>query len=909
MKNLTRNTIAMILAVLMIMSVICVPAVALSAKEMADYSENHWAAKALDWSVKNQLIKGYDDNTLRPDNYLTRAEMATVINRAFGATILGDIERFTDVSADDWFYDQMAIAVKMGTFEGDENSRLNPNDPIRREEAFVVVARALVLSGADVSALQEFGDANEVSKWAQELLADLTKREFINGSPVENQEKNNIYPTNYITRAEFSQLLYNIFTDIIGKTPVKGASVDGHVLLNYNKGKLVVEDVSINGDLIIGDGIAANEVVIKNVNVSGRIVIRGGMKITFTNVSAKEGVVVSNNNATVEFQNYKEESIFRNIIAKTPVTFLKEIGGGSWVPGDTTTYYTVTFRDWQGSQTTIGQRKVVSGSTLPKEQFLWATRKGFEETYTDQGSQHIINNDKWVLSTDNSVVFDENYVVTQNIEVWPQWNRLTVGAYIEPIDELQNLTGGYYNSDTRAIDTLKDFIFKNKNMVLEVISNNSLDGKVIGKLDIILDANRNIKLIEKQICIVETLGSDEVKDMIEDAFAGTGMTPEQRDEMDSFVNGLLGTTDNNGDGKVDAEDKHVEITDDNIEIVNKYAGKIDQIEYQDIKDAIPEEYKGIMNESEMETAFNDAKAQYKDEIYEALLEYRNANPTAPVPDDFDEWYNDKYGTSLIVMSISTFRPVLLMSTSSASTSTVTSYVTIKVNPITSVIIPKYDAALNKLEDRFGDKYDDNDYFKRLIEIFDYDTLLETNGQTEEYNAENGLSGYKLRDNEYYYELLKEAVVMADEAGKVFKQKLNDEEVEELSEDFARIMTENMTTINNYLDKYIEDAINKIADADERLEKLNQYKDRRLTAQDIENLREVFKKVVTGFDTTVTDVYDRAYNYNNDKLNSAKFNQSNIPQRLAGIGAIDGFYKELSGNEGWVARGTYTSTDE
>jgi hypothetical protein len=151
--------------------------------------------------------------------------------------------------------------------------------------------------------------------------------------------------------------------------------------------------------------------------------------------------------------------------------------------------------------------------------------------------------------------------------------------------------------------------------------------------------------------------------------------------------------------------------------------------------------------------------------------------------------------------------------------------------------------------------------------------------------------------------------MADEAGKVFKQKLDDEEVEELSEDFARIMTENMTTINNYLDKYIEDAINKIADADERLEKLNQYKDRRLTSQDIENLKKVFKKVVTGFDTTVAGAYNRAYNYNNDKLNSAKFDQNNVPQRLAGSGAIDGFYKELSGNEGWVARGTYTSTDE
>jgi len=338
MKNLTKRVVSLFLTLAMLMPLVCVYPFALSASDMADYSEEHWAAEALEWAVEYDLIKGYEDGTIRPDANLTRAEMATVINRAFGATILADVSKFVDIDINDWFYEEAAKAVNMGTFEGNEHKEFLPNDFIRREEAFVVIARALVLAGGKVAELERFGDSEKVSDWAKELLADLAGRKYINGSPVENQEKNNLYPRENITRAEFAQLLHNIFLEIVNVTPVKGTTYEGNILVNYNQGSLVIENVVVKGDLVIADGVALNKVTLKNVTVEGRLVIRGGKDVKLTNVTTKGGVVVSNNNTTVNFDNYKTEDVFEGVILKTPATFKKHSSsGGSIVVGPTVT--------------------------------------------------------------------------------------------------------------------------------------------------------------------------------------------------------------------------------------------------------------------------------------------------------------------------------------------------------------------------------------------------------------------------------------------------------------------------------------------------------------------------------------------------------------------------------------------
>ena len=93
-------------------------------------------------AVDNNLLTGFEDETIRPADAITRAQMAAITVRAFGASKAADIGSYTDVSASDWFFDSMAKAVAMEAFQGSDN-KLNPTDNISRQEAMIVLSRVL----------------------------------------------------------------------------------------------------------------------------------------------------------------------------------------------------------------------------------------------------------------------------------------------------------------------------------------------------------------------------------------------------------------------------------------------------------------------------------------------------------------------------------------------------------------------------------------------------------------------------------------------------------------------------------------------------------------------------------------------------------------------------------------------
>ena len=87
---------------------------------------DNWSKTALQAAVNNGLIKGYEGNKgmeIRGTGNLTRAEMATVVNRAFGATEKTILKGVTDVANDAWYSAEMQKAVKMGTREKREINR------------------------------------------------------------------------------------------------------------------------------------------------------------------------------------------------------------------------------------------------------------------------------------------------------------------------------------------------------------------------------------------------------------------------------------------------------------------------------------------------------------------------------------------------------------------------------------------------------------------------------------------------------------------------------------------------------------------------------------------------------------------------------------------------------------------
>ena len=135
-----KRKLALLLTVAMIISMFPFNAFATEFSDMPD----DWSTKALENAVVNGLLKG-DDGKIMPKESLTRAQMATIVNRAFGTREKTSIDKFTDVKKDAWYFDEMAKAVQMKTFIG-SGDKLYPDNSISREEAFIVLARAFKLS-------------------------------------------------------------------------------------------------------------------------------------------------------------------------------------------------------------------------------------------------------------------------------------------------------------------------------------------------------------------------------------------------------------------------------------------------------------------------------------------------------------------------------------------------------------------------------------------------------------------------------------------------------------------------------------------------------------------------------------------------------------------------------------------
>ena len=261
----------------------------------ADYpdmpAEGSWSYEPLAAAVDNGLLQGAD-GYLQPDGTLTRAQLAAILVRAFGAAETSSAV-FADVSAGSWYAADVSKAVAMGVLGGSDG-RMRPDDALTRQETFVVLARALCLESGSARDLSAFTDAAQVSDWAAPSVAAMVNAGYIKGSG------GALNPQGAITRAEFAQVMYNIIGSYITEAGTYTAVEDGTVLIRAAGATL--RGVTVDGDLIVGDGVGAGDVTLDNVTVTGRLLVRGGDEnaVQLVNGSTAAGGVVVRENASGE---------------------------------------------------------------------------------------------------------------------------------------------------------------------------------------------------------------------------------------------------------------------------------------------------------------------------------------------------------------------------------------------------------------------------------------------------------------------------------------------------------------------------------------------------------------------------------------------------------------------------------
>ena len=257
------------------------------ATDFRDFDRTAWYAEAVSAAVDNGLLYGKSSTTLDPNGDMTRAEMAAIINRSFGCYKTADISQYKDVAKSKWYYEDVALAVQMGTYNGRSASAMAPDAPISRQEAMTVVARALELdyNAYAKTDLSKFADEKNISSWALPYVRAMVGTDYIHG------RTKGLEPLDNITRAEFAQIFYNIIGTYIVSKGTYDKDIKGSVLIRTDDVEL--KNLTVDGDLIIGCGAADGKIVLDNVTVKGRLLVwGGGTKAVYCNAGTNMPAVV-----------------------------------------------------------------------------------------------------------------------------------------------------------------------------------------------------------------------------------------------------------------------------------------------------------------------------------------------------------------------------------------------------------------------------------------------------------------------------------------------------------------------------------------------------------------------------------------------------------------------------------------
>lgn len=157
-----------------------------------DVSKSEWYSDYIGYLSKYGIIKGYADNTFRPDDNVSRAEfvaMTVRFNSLFNDVKKGSYTvKYTDVATNYWAYSDVAYAKHAGWLNGYADGTFKGDNAITRAEVVTVVNRATGRKADEsyitknVSVLNKFTDIRNNSMWYYTDVMEAANTHLANSS-------------------------------------------------------------------------------------------------------------------------------------------------------------------------------------------------------------------------------------------------------------------------------------------------------------------------------------------------------------------------------------------------------------------------------------------------------------------------------------------------------------------------------------------------------------------------------------------------------------------------------------------------------------------------------------------------------------------------------------------------------
>lgn len=148
-------------------------------KQFSDIPKTHWAYKQINTLAFLKVVNGYDDGTFKPNNPITRAEAVKIIASMFVHPELPVVNPdFKDIPTTHWAYQWIAGAYTLGFITGYEDGTFKPNNNITRGEVATLLSRIYDYPNGTIQT--SYKDV-PITHWAYNAINNLSSLGVVKG--------------------------------------------------------------------------------------------------------------------------------------------------------------------------------------------------------------------------------------------------------------------------------------------------------------------------------------------------------------------------------------------------------------------------------------------------------------------------------------------------------------------------------------------------------------------------------------------------------------------------------------------------------------------------------------------------------------------------------------------------------
>ena len=224
--------------------------------------DGHWSQAAFERWHAHGIVEG-DSRGMRPDANMTVAEFAAILCRAMGYTETVE-NPYADLRGDEWYAPYILRLTAAGILEGD-GANCNAEEPMNRERATVLFARAMGIRPSQNPDLSNFVDGDEAADWSVGYIDAMADAGIVQG--VGN---NTLALGASITRGSVVTLLDNAVAEYADQD---GASVTGDVegIVLVAADSVTVDAADVDGGVIVAPKAGKARLTVKDSSVAGEL--------------------------------------------------------------------------------------------------------------------------------------------------------------------------------------------------------------------------------------------------------------------------------------------------------------------------------------------------------------------------------------------------------------------------------------------------------------------------------------------------------------------------------------------------------------------------------------------------------------------------------------------------------------